>query len=151
MDDCPEVVRLADLTYRELGFPQAGGAWTAAALTQLGRRLGQDANAFVIPEPGWPGRLASCAAVSLNQRLPSPANPTGMVAYVQWVGTVAHWRRRGFARAAMRALIEWCGEVGVGRVELHAAPLAAGLYRELGFTAASNPCMRLHLPLVRSP
>ncbi len=149
-EDWPELVRLAGLAYSEMGFPDANGEWTGVAREQLRRRLGTEVNAFVVDDPGRPGELAACAAASLNHRLPSPVNPRGTVGYVQWVGTAAHCRRRGYARAAMRSLLDWLEDEGVGMVELHASPAAEGLYRDLGFGAPRNPCLRLPLVPGRS-
>ena len=42
---------------------------------------------FVIDHPDLDGRLAACAAAVMAERLPTPANELGLVAYVQWVCT----------------------------------------------------------------
>ena len=141
--DGPELVRLAELTYAEIGFPWRDTAWKSVALAELSGRLGRDLNAFVVDDPDDPDHLAACGAATLNHRLPSPTNPMGAVGYIQWVGTVARCRRRGYAQAVMQALIGWLAEVGFTRVELHTSPAAADLYRKLGFEVAAGACLRL--------
>src|SRR5579862_7987262 len=53
------------------------------------------------------------------------------------------WRRRGLARAIMKALIEWCRSQEFDCVCLHASREGRPLYEQLGFVATNE--MRLDL------
>ncbi|MGW4895860.1 GNAT family N-acetyltransferase [Kitasatospora sp. NPDC004240] len=50
--------------------------------------------------------------------------------------------RRGYARAAVQALLDWLAEQGCGLVTLNASDDGAPLYRSLGFTP-NERAMRL--------
>jgi GNAT superfamily N-acetyltransferase len=56
------------------------------------------------------------------------------------------WRRRGLARAVLTELLLEARRRGVRRVELHATPAGAPLYRAVGFASrAGGDEMRLDL------
>jgi len=108
-------------------------------------RLGVDVAVFVADVPGSTGRLAAIGAGTIATRLPSPANPSATVGYIQWVSTDPRWRRRGLARLITAALVGWFREREVGALELHATPDAAALYQSLGFELGANPGLRIRL------
>ncbi|HXW81045.1 MAG TPA: GNAT family N-acetyltransferase [Acidimicrobiales bacterium] len=143
--DTVEVLRLATLMYESIGIDASGTRWRQAAAEQLAERLGQDAAIFVVDDPFQPGRLVATGAGTIARRLPNPANPGARIGYVQWVSTEPGWRRRGFARQIMLALLDWFRDNDVAVVELHAAPLGEPLYQELGFQAGHSPGLRLRL------
>ena len=146
-DDAPEVVRLSARMYFEMGLPHTEtGAWraTAEARTATGLADGSVA-ACVVDDPDWVGRLVASAAVTLAHRLPTPRNPTGTSAYVQYVCTEPGHRGRGLGRQIVHALIEWSRVSDVGVVELRTTPDGDALYRSLGFTDGPNPALRLTL------
>lgn len=130
------------MIYTSMGMKSSDAGWSGQARSALQTRLGIDAAVFVVDDPDHPGQLASCAAATLSRRLPSPANPSGLVGYVQWVGTVPEQRRRGYSRSALTALIGWLRDADSAVVELHATPEGLRLYQELGFAPARNPCLR---------
>ncbi|HVM41192.1 MAG TPA: GNAT family N-acetyltransferase, partial [Acidimicrobiia bacterium] len=140
-DDIPEVVRMGALMFESMG-QAVGGPWREVAEAALAERLGDTCAAFVVDDPGVPGRVVASAAVSLHDRLPSPSNPTGCWGYVQYVATDPGHRRRGHARAVMEAVLAWLDERGVTAAELHATPEGAGLYTSLGFGEGPNPSLR---------
>jgi GNAT superfamily N-acetyltransferase len=78
----------------------------------------------------------------IEQRLPSPRRPDGRIGYVEWLATAAGHRRRGAARLAMEALMQWFEAQGVKVVDVHASVPAAPLYRELGFSAPRQTALR---------
>ena len=53
---------------------------------------------FGIDHPDLDGRFAACAAAVMAERLPTPANELGLVAYVQWVCTDPRMRPQGLGR-----------------------------------------------------
>jgi GNAT superfamily N-acetyltransferase len=87
---------------------------------------------FVIDAPEGDG-LAASAIGAVDERLPSSRNPSGLSGYVYGVCTDERYRRRGYSRIVMRALLDWYIAQGIPRVELHASEFGEALYRELGF------------------
>ncbi|MFD8009541.1 GNAT family N-acetyltransferase [Streptomyces sp. NPDC058955] len=116
-----------------------GEEWLAVCREHLAERLGPggDARAFVVDAPG--GGLAACALGLTHRVLPGPGYPEGLAARIHAVATEPAHRRRGYARAAVSALLEDLRRDGVTLFELHASDEAAPLYTELGF--ASDPAL----------
>ncbi|GAB4048356.1 GNAT family N-acetyltransferase [Catellatospora paridis] len=56
--------------------------------------------------------------------------------------TDAAYRRRGFSRACMTAVLDWFAERGVSTVDLRATADGEPLYRELGFAPVSHTALR---------
>ncbi|MFF7813424.1 GNAT family N-acetyltransferase [Streptomyces sp. NPDC007945] len=115
-----------------------GEEWLAVCREQLAERLdaGGDALAYVVDAPGG---LAACALGLTHRVLPGPRYPRGLAARIHVVATEPAYRRRGFARAAVSALLDRLQRDGVTLFELHASDEAAPLYRELGF--AGDPAL----------
>ncbi|MFJ3946208.1 bifunctional GNAT family N-acetyltransferase/NUDIX hydrolase [Streptomyces griseoaurantiacus] len=113
--------------------------WIRRCTAQLIPRLAAagDARAFVIDAPG--GSMAACALGLIHPVLPAPAYPKGLAARVHAVATHPDFRRRGYARAVLTALVEQLHTEHVTLFELHASEEAAPLYRDLGF--ASNAAL----------
>jgi GNAT superfamily N-acetyltransferase len=78
----------------------------------------------------------------IEQRLPSPTNPTGRYGYVLSMVTEPAWRGRGIATGIMEALLAWFGDEAVTRVSLHATTAGEPIYRSLGFSASTYPELR---------
>ncbi|MFB7599810.1 GNAT family N-acetyltransferase [Streptomyces sp. NPDC056160] len=115
------------------------GDWLAICRDHLAARLvpGGDARAYVIDAPE--GGLASCALALIDFVLPAPRYPKGLAARIQAVATVPGYRRRGYAKAALTALLAHLEGDGVTLYELHASNDSAPLYAALGFT--SDPAL----------
>ncbi|MFF3849345.1 GNAT family N-acetyltransferase [Streptomyces sp. NPDC002328] len=126
--------------------------WIRRCTGELAPRLTPtgDARAFVIDAPD--GSLAACALGLIHPVLSGPAYPRGLAARVQVVATHPGFRRRGFARAVVSALLDRLRTERVTLFELHASELSAPLYRELGF--AGSPALmrmtRLEAPVAAS-
>ena len=90
--------------------------------------------AFVVDAGDFPGKLAACSVGLIEQRLPSPDNHSGLIGYIQSVSTDPDYRRRGYARTAVEATLEWLDSCGVPKTELTASSMGDDLYRELGFS-----------------
>ncbi|MFE6689790.1 GNAT family N-acetyltransferase [Streptomyces sp. NPDC057743] len=148
-EDAAELVRLRRLMYLAMNGRDEPGSWERAAQAAARRQLaGSDGRlvGFVVEadaDGGTPGaagpRLAACALGTIDERLPSPVNPTGQCGFVFNVCTDPRYRGRGYARAATEALLGWFAEQGLSRVDLHATDEAEGLYRSLGFTEHATP------------
>ncbi|MFC6596125.1 GNAT family N-acetyltransferase [Kitasatospora paranensis] len=150
-DDAPELVRLRGLMFaamRSMVGRDTAGPWQAATEAVLRERLGaaeRTLQAFVVDDPDEPGRLASCAVGTLEQRLPAPGHPDGRFGFVFNVCTDPGQRRRGHARACTTALLDWFDGCRVTRIDLHASSGGAGLYRSLGFGEHAIPLSRQRL------
>jgi ribosomal protein S18 acetylase RimI-like enzyme len=140
-DDASEIVRLAEVMYQSMGVA-VSESWRKAALEEIRTRLDRDLVAFVVDRPDERSALASSGCGTIARRLPSPANPTGLVGYIQWVATDPGFRRRGFCDEVMRSLIAWYDEQGVPVIELHATPDGESIYRRLGFDEYGGVALR---------
>ncbi len=124
------------------------GDWQRTGAGLLRERLrGEQATlaAFVVDRADGPG-LAACAVGQVDQRLPGPGDPTGLRGYVYNVATDPAYRRRGFSRACMTALLDWFDDLGIGVVDLRASPGGEPLYASLGFARTPDPAMRRRRP-----
>ena len=86
-DDAPELMRLGAQMFFEMGLPDTEtGAWRAAAEERTATGLADGSvAAFVVDDPDRVGRLVASVAVTVAHRLPTPRNPSGTSAYVQYV------------------------------------------------------------------
>ncbi|MEV4416972.1 GNAT family N-acetyltransferase [Catellatospora sp. NPDC049609] len=144
--DAAELVRLRAVLLGSMeGRPPAPGPWQDEAMATLRARLGgPDAMmaAYVVDAPGGAG-LAACAVGTIDLRLGGPENPSGLTGYVFNVVTDEAYRRRGFSRACVTALLDWFARRGVGKVDLRASADGERLYLSLGFVPTSGPTLRL--------
>lgn len=141
------------------GHDPEPGSWIEAAEKTLRERLADPDGSLAVfvvdkdvPPPGTepsgrqPAGLAACVVGVIEHRLPSPSNPGGDSGYVFNVATDSAYRRRGYARACMAALLDWYRRHDVSRVELSASSEGEPLYTSLGFARTTTPVMRLVLP-----
>jgi GNAT superfamily N-acetyltransferase len=144
--DAAEVLRLRSVMLDSLrpgaGDPQA---WIGPGIAVVRRLLdpGNDAlAAFVVDKPDGPG-LAACVVGTVDQRLPGPTDPSGLRGYVLNVATDPAYRRRGYSRACMTALLDWYTRRGIAAIDLRASAEGEPLYASLGFVRNREPGMRL--------
>jgi ribosomal protein S18 acetylase RimI-like enzyme len=130
-DDIPEVVRLRRVLFDSLGANDPGWELRCAEVLR-GAMLGGSMVVVVVEAPSGEG-LAAVGSGEIQQRLPGPRNPTGLLGYIGTMATDPQWRRRGMARAVLRLLLHELARRGVDRVELHATSEAESLYRSVGF------------------
>lgn len=147
--DAAEVLRLRSVM---LGAMHPGsadpGAWIGPGIAVVRRLLDPDSDtlaAFVVDRPDGPG-LAACVVGTVDQRLPGPHDPTGLRGYVLNVATDPGYRRRGYSRACMTALLDWFAGRGITAIDLRASPDGEPLYASLGFVRNREPGMRLRIP-----
>jgi GNAT superfamily N-acetyltransferase len=131
--DAPEVVRLACVMFRSMGVADPGDEWRDAAVQHFAARVTGDAIGAVVDHPAMRGRVVASGAVTISTRLPTPPNPTGAYAYIQWIATDAEFRGQGCARAVMTTLLDWLDRRDIPSLELHATAMGEPLYRALGF------------------
>lgn len=146
--DAPELMRLRKIMIDSMrGEASPDGAWQTSGSEILRQQLADPAGvlaAFVVDRPDTPG-LAACVVGAVDQRLPTPNDPTGLRGYVYSVATDPAYRRRGFSRACMTALIDWYAHRGITAIDLRASRDAEPLYASLGFRRTDDPAMRLFL------
>lgn len=153
LGDIDEIVRLREvmyLTWRDASGERWQGtndpAWKADAAEVLRLRLSEDKPTMavtLVDAPDDSGAVAACATGVISERLPSPGNRTGRSGWVFNVSTDPRWRKRGYSRACMKALLEWFEHQHVQSIELRASEQGRGLYEQLGFTISEEPAMRL--------
>ena len=150
--DAGELSRLRQEMWLALdGIAPEPGPWQQESLDQLRSRLGEadpTLAAFVVPSPDESGELASCAMGVIDRWLPGPRNPSGLVGKVHSVSTDRRYRRRGYSRACVSAMIDWFRAEGVTNVTLNASAQGEPLYASLGFVRSNDPSMWLYLPEV---
>lgn len=122
------------------------GAWRAMVTAHFQERLSDPERFAAFVADGTSGRLAACAVGWLDRHLPGPTGGSADVGYVANVVTDPEFRRRGYARATVTALIEWMRGRNVRRIDLSATAPAEGLYRSLGFTTHSQIPLSLIIP-----
>lgn len=101
---------------------------------------------FVIDAPDGDG-LAASAIGAVDERLPSHRNPSGRSGYIYGVCTEERYRRRGYSRRVLQALLDWYEQQGIPRVELHSSEYGEALYRELGFEESKGVALTRWVPL----
>ncbi len=120
---------------RSMGFAtDADAGWISAATAYISEGLAGGSLFGTVVEDD-DGRLVSCGLIEFKRRVPSPWNPSGTYGYVSSMSTDPDWRRRGCARAVLDELLREARRRGVQRVELHATPDGAPLYRAVGFVS----------------
>ena len=99
--------------------------------------------------------LAAVGTAEVQQRLPGPSNPSGLLGYIGTMATDPVFRGQGMATAVLGLLLDELRARDVDRIELHATPVAEALYRPGGLRRSSRrgratPSRRLTLPTPRS-
>ncbi|MBW5480799.1 GNAT family N-acetyltransferase [Streptomyces bambusae] len=138
----PAAAEIARLRSDNILSEPLDATWLAACADQLALRLqaGGDARAYVVDSPT--GTLATCALGLVHAVLPAPRYPEGLAVVIQAVATDPAHRRRGYAKAALAALLDHLERDGVTLYELYASAGSAPLYEQLGF-AADPALMRM--------
>jgi GNAT superfamily N-acetyltransferase len=144
-DDAAELMRLRGVMLGSMdGGQPLTGDWQTSGAAGLRERLTAEAArlaAFVVDRPDRAG-VAACVVGQVDRRLPGPRDPDGLRGYVYNVATDPAYRRRGFSRACMTALLEWFAGRGVRVVDLRASADGEPLYASLGFVRTEDPAMR---------
>lgn len=130
VDDVAEVVRLRRALFDSLGESDPG--WEGACAAVLERAMAEGwMIVAVVDDPD--GGLAAVGSAEIQQRLPGPTKPSGLLGHIGTMSTDPGWRGRGCATAVLERLLAELQARGVERIELHATPMAEGLYRRAGF------------------
>ena len=146
--DAAALTRLRELMLSDMGMLAAGAGhgWRDKAEAWFAGRLGDkdDFAAFVIDDPDL--GVVSCAAGVCDRHAPGPGNPGGVQGLVFNMSTDPRYRRRGYARACLDALLAWFRDETEARViNLNATADGTPLYRSLGFTEPRHPALQLRV------
>jgi ribosomal protein S18 acetylase RimI-like enzyme len=138
--DIEELVRLRGVMFEGMGLSIPDDGWRAEIAGVL--RTGIADGSFfaaVVDAPDGDGGLAACGVGMIWIGLPWPGDTVGRRGYVQSMATDPRWRRRGYAHAVVKALLDRFGASGVRQVALHASAAGVPLYRSLGFRESTYP------------
>lgn len=141
VEDAWELTRLRRVMLTTFQQMDQDEAWEYACTDTFEQALADPdgmIQAFVVDAGDFPGKLAASAVGVIQQRLPSPDNHSGLIGYIQSVSTDPDYRRRGYARAAVEATLEWLDSCGVPQTGLVSSAPGDGLYRQLGFQEPSQ-------------
>ena len=119
-DDAAELTRLRAIMFADMGRDPAllTEDWQRRNVAHFGHRLAETDlfAAYVVDQPGGDG-LAACAVGWLNEHLIGTNNPVGRSGYVANICTDPAYRRRGYSRASLTALVDWLRSTGIRVVE----------------------------------
>ncbi|MGW5668925.1 GNAT family N-acetyltransferase [Micromonospora sp. NPDC003776] len=145
--DAAALTRVREVMLSEMGMLTTGDpGWRDKAEAWFARRLDDkdDFAAFVIDHPDL--GVVSCAAGVCDRHAPGPGNPGGVQGLVFNMSTDSEFRRRGYARACLDALLAWFRDETEARViNLNATGDGTALYRSFGFTEPRYPALQLRL------
>jgi ribosomal protein S18 acetylase RimI-like enzyme len=147
-DDADALTRLRAQMLSDMRRQHEGSdpRWHGVTAEWFARRLrdGQDFAAFVIDEPDL--GVVSCAVGVCDDHAPTPGNLSGVHGHVFNMSTDPRFRRLGYARSCLEALLTWFrDETPALVVKLNATDDGIALYRSLGFTEPGNTALQLKL------
>ena len=146
--DAEALTRLRAQMLSDMGRLNEGSdpRWHGVTEEWFARRLRDEQNfaAFVIDDPDL--GVVSCAVGVCDDHAPSPGNLSGLHGNVFNMSTDPRFRRLGYARACLEALLAWFrDETEALVIKLNATNDGIALYRSLGFTEPGNPALQLKL------
>lgn len=142
--DLPVLVELRSEMFRAMGTPGVDDSrWRSSARDWFREHLDDARVCLVVVEVS--GRVVSTAMAAIRDSAPSPSCPDGGNILISNVCTAPHARRRGHARTAFAAVLEWARSTGVPRAELMATGDGQAMYEAEGCSATASPAMRLSL------
>ncbi|MDQ2853190.1 GNAT family N-acetyltransferase [Dermatophilaceae bacterium Sec6.4] len=85
------------------------------------------------------------------EKLPSLFRPRNGWLHLSAVYVDVLRRRQGVGEQLLRAVLGWCWEHDITRIQLNADDAARGLYERIGFTRPSDRLMELNLAMAQQP
>lgn len=143
-DDIDEVVRLRAAFFESLG--ETGDGWQRTCADVLAESMAAGSMIVAVVDAPNGAGLAAVGTAEIQQRLPGPTKPTGLLGYIGTMATDPAFRRQGLARLVLDRLLRELGDRDVQRIELHATPPAEHLYRSVGFTERPGGLEMRYLP-----
>lgn len=95
------------------------------------------------------GKLAATAFLVISDMPANTLCPTGRYGKVLNVLTYEQYRRKGYATAAMKMLIEEAKRQNLSYMELSASEMGKGVYKKLGFQETGNRYLPMKLVLFK--
>jgi GNAT superfamily N-acetyltransferase len=146
--DAADLVRLRAQMLADMGRSADDDAdpWRASAEEWFADRLAgrREFAAFVVDDPD--DGVVACSAGICDFHAPGPGNLIGVRGHVFNMSTYPAYRRRGYARACLEALLEWFRDETQARViYLNATSDGLALYRSVGFTEPRFAALQLTL------
>lgn len=85
------------------------------------------------------GEIVAGGGIIMHKLLPRPKQLRGgNEAYILNIYTEPAYRRNGFARRIMKAMMAWCHQQSIKRISLHASDQGRPLYESLGFVPTNE-------------
>ncbi|QEV19322.1 GNAT family N-acetyltransferase [Streptomyces alboniger] len=144
--DAGELARLRQLSLTCPAVPWTrpravpDGPWVEECQEAIAAMLRDQDTAAAFVVAAEPGRMAASAMGLLLPRLPGPDSGKPFNGDISTVATDPEFRRRGYARAVVTALMDWMTVSGCKRISLASSPEGEPLYTSLGF-AYDDPRM----------
>jgi GNAT superfamily N-acetyltransferase len=129
--------------FRDMGYNDEAAMDSMSARLQVwlcDRMNAGEYHAWLIDAPD--GSVAAGAGVWLMDWIPHMIGKGARRANILNVYTAERFRRRGLARHLMQAALDWCREIQIDTVILHASPAGRSLYESLGFESTNEMRLR---------
>jgi|FLYN01.1.fsa_nt_gi N-acetylglutamate synthase-like GNAT family acetyltransferase len=143
-DDAPAITRLRRLMFEAMGHRDAAqlDAMEAQFLPWVKDKTarGEFLTWLMVDDNDV---AVAGASLWIRETVPSPNNLSGREGLVLNVSTHPDYRRRGFARQLLEALLDWSREHDLHTLLLVATPEGKSLYASLGFQARDFMLRRL--------
>ena len=139
LDDVDELIRLRLDFLEEVGNLKAGvdGEELGAAMRDyLVRKM--PAGAFLAWVAESEGAIVATSGVTIFERPPNGANPSGLEAYLSNMYTLPGWRGRGLGTALVATIVAHLKATRVRRIWLHATEQGRPVYAKAGFVPSET-------------
>lgn len=84
------------------------------------------------------GQLVATGSLCLFNRIPYAENLTGLEGYILNIYTSPEYRKRGYAKQILDAILAYSKGAGIKRLWLNASEDGESVYAKLGFTKKGN-------------
>ncbi|MCU1602906.1 MAG: hydrolase [Frankiales bacterium] len=136
--DAADLTRLRGLMHLSMG-DALSDEWERLCTAAFERRLQTEGFRAYLVDDG--GRAVCSGAGWLDEHLPSPYLLSGTRGHIASISTDPDFRRRGYARDVLSALMDWFHELGIVRVDLRATEDGRPLYESFGFQLLGGATM----------
>jgi GNAT superfamily N-acetyltransferase len=144
--DAQALTRLRGFMHEAIGDTLTD-TWREACSSTFERRLAGTGFVAYLVEVD---ELAVCSGVGwLEDHLPSPHQVDGRRGHIASMSTDPAHRRNGHARLVFEALMAWCADQGISRVDLRATEDGRPLYESYGFRVLGGATMAWNAPGTR--
>ncbi|HEX8150316.1 MAG TPA: GNAT family N-acetyltransferase [Pyrinomonadaceae bacterium] len=134
LDDVDELIRLRHDFLEEVGSLKAGadgGELCAAMRDYMVRKM--PSGHFLAWVAESEGAIVATSGVTIFERPPNGANPSGLEAYLSNMYTLPAWRGRGAGTALVTTIVAHMKATRVRRIWLHATEQGRHVYAKAGF------------------